>query len=241
MKSRNLVWSVVVFIFTGSLVSGDDAPPAKATVTADQQAAFATNPVIKKANAAFEAEMKTAETVFSASKRKATEKRLAVYREQLKTFTKSGDFDRAMACKAAIDGIETNPSETSVNRPRPKDVVRFEGHTYALIREPATWHMAKRRCEEMGGHLAFVKGGKEYGFLYKLCGKTRAYLGASDEEQEGQWRWLDGTLWTPNPWETDNGGTTMAPQHYMSLDGGRNVMDDIGGSERLAYICEWDD
>lgn len=234
--SRLLFWPTVICVLVGSLVSGDDPPSTKTSVSAEQHAAFDADPVVKKANAAFEAEMKLVESVYFTAKRKATEKRLAVYRAQLKAFTKAGDFDKAMACKAALES-----SGLDFSRPQPKDLVKFDGHTYALITEPATWYVAKRRCEEMGGHLAYCKSGKEYAFLYKMSGKNSIYLGATDEEREGLWRWHDGTLWMPNTWETDNGGSgSLGPQHFLTLDGNRNVLNDVSGSERLPYICEWD-
>ena len=219
-----------------SFVAGEDVPSAKPTATAEQRAALESIPAIKKANATFSVDIKTAETNYASAKRKASEKRLAAYRDQLKSLTKAGDFDKAVACKAIIEEIESNES-VSTARPRPKDTVKFDGHSYALIEEPATWHVAKQRCEEMGGHLAFVKGGKEYGFIYKLAGKNRVYLGATDEEREGHWKWTDGTPWMSNPWEVDNAGGNS---HYLTLDGQRNVLDDYP-IDRLQYVCEWDD
>src|SRR5262249_616059 len=92
---------------------------------------------------------------------------------------------RPGAAKAA------RPAET---RPRPKAAQKFNGHSYAVITEPATWHGARRRCEEMGGHLATPETPAERDFLLKLVrdAKTSAWFGATDEEVEGEWVWVTG-------------------------------------------------
>ncbi len=232
---RKVSLVAIACIFVGSLVSGDDEPKAIAPLTAEQNAVLEADPFLKKASVTFNAEMLAAESAFLAAKQKAAEKRLGVYRDQLKAFTKAGDFEKAVACKAAIDILEAAGLDGSL--PRPKDAVKFGGHTYALIKEPATWHVAKRRCEIMGGHLAYVKGAKELEFVGKLAGQNVAFLGATDEEHEGDWRWLDGSKWTPKPREADNDKGT---QHVLSWDGTRKRLDDTYSCDRMPYVCEWD-
>jgi hypothetical protein len=68
--------------------------------------------------------------------------------------------------------------------------------TYKVIKEKIGWHEAVRRCEELGGRLAHVKTPHQQHFLIGevLDENSGQYLwlGASDEEEEGEWHWLDG-------------------------------------------------
>ena len=194
-----------------------------------------TDPTLKAANASFESEMRVAENTFTNNKRKLEARRLSIYQDQLKNFTKAGDFDRAVACKAAIEhlgGTGLTPKEN-----RPKDSVRYDGHEYALIKEAVTWHVAKRRCEMVGGHLAFVKNKKDLSVIIRLAGHHDVWLGASDEEKEGEWKWTDGTRWVPFNNNFDN---FHEVQHHLMFVGRNGTFDDGNAGVRVFYICEWD-
>lgn len=193
------------------------------------------DPTLKSADAAYEADLKSAQSVFMTAKRKIEEKRLSVYQERLKDFTKAGDFDRAVACKAAIENLDG--IAVTIKDDRPKDAFRFDGHEYALIRERVTWHVAKRRCEMMGGHLAFAKTKKEFSAILRVIGHEIAWLGASDEEKEGEWKWIDGTKMTPFRSNFDNHKET---QHHLMVVGRNGDMDDGNAGSREFFMCEWD-
>ena len=141
---------------------------------------------LKNAESTFSAELKSAEMVYVAMRQKASAKRLSVYREKLKSFTKAGDFDKAVACKSAIESIEASGIEGSY--PRPKDVVKYDGHRYGLVKEAATWHVAKKRCEMMGGHLVTLDSKGEIEWLENFCrmNKTTCWIGAHRRRSGGR-------------------------------------------------------
>ena len=122
-------------------------------------------------------------------------------------------------------------------QPRPKETVGLGGHSYALIEESMTWHLAKKRCEMMGGHLAFAKGKSEIALIARIAGKRDVWLGASDEEHEGDWRWLDGTKWRPRRELVDNWNGC---ENHLIWDAQRNRLNDFYGSYRIFCVCEWD-
>jgi hypothetical protein len=120
----------------------------------------------------------------------------------------------------------------------PKDAVRFGNHAFLLIKDPATWHVAKQRCEELGGHLAILRTQEELDFALNMCkagGVQSAWIGATDEVAEGKWKWVDGTDAVITGRTIDN---SREVEHYA------RVYIDVGFDDantlRLAYICEWD-
>ena len=165
----------------------------------------------------------------------AAERRLEGYRTALRAATRVGDFDKATKIKARI--VELEALGIGERSPRPKDVVKFNGHTYALIKEPATWHVAKRKCEEMGGHLVCCELPPEAGFIsQQVCKNVVAWVGATDEEQEGLWLWVNGIGWGPPPNYNDNAGGV---EHCLTWNG-VDRWNDAPCGMRLPFVCEWD-
>lgn len=185
-----------------------------------------------------EAVVTKAESDLAKARKAAAETRLKAYKERLAEVTKTGDFDKALTVKARIEQLEKDPESEPAKpskRPRPKDTVKFGGHTYALIKEPATWHVAKQRCEEMGGHLVCVNNKKESEFVAKLCGTQLTAIGASDELEEGSLVNVDGTA---SMFHTPPADSHLPLDHWVVWDGTRFVVWQAGG--RGAYVCEWD-
>ncbi len=138
---------------------------------------------------------------------------------------------------------------------------RFGFSTYKVIEEKIGWHEAVRRCEELGGRLAHVKTPHQQHFLMEEVlddNSGHLWLGASDEEEEGEWHWLDGSsmllyerqkfgvataeVYEPfsyegYQWFEDNRGRW---EHFLGLVDlkTRRQWRDI--SPPLAYfVCEW--
>jgi hypothetical protein len=201
-------------VFTLALIAADTDP-------------LATDKALQKADERYTAAVAKAQEDFNVLKAKENEKRLKAYKTALESATRAGNFDKATALKARIAEYEAGGA-----RPRPKDVVKFGGHSYALISDKATWHVAKRRCEEMGGHLVAIETAMEEQFVKQLCGQVTAWVGASDEDEEGIWKWVTGErielrIQSDNP--EDN-----------SLALYKQVWHDVTPGTRYAYICEWD-
>ena len=73
--------------------------------------------------------------------------------------------------------------------PRPADAKEFVGSFYKVFPEQMSWQQARDRCAALGGHLAIVKDYAHNQFLTDLvraAGKETAWLGATDEVDEGQ-------------------------------------------------------
>src|SRR5205085_2589938 len=118
--------------------------------------------------------------------------------------------------------------------------LKFGGHEYALITdEEVTWHVAKRICEEMGGHLVTLDNAEEEMAVRALCQKAgrSIWIGASDEEVEGQWRWVTGGSANELPKTVDNAPGTS---HHLSFFPDNGSWNDTLGGSRMAFICEWD-
>lgn len=161
---------------------------------------------------------------------KANTDRVKSLKAVLSEATKAGEFDALVALREKIAIAE----KEGTGRPKPKNIVKFGGHDYALIEDKVTWHVAKKRCEEMGGHLACLETAAEAEFVIRAAGDHTVWLGATDELTEGDWRWITGPKVT-YPMSLDNAGEV---DHWAALYHGA-VHDGTGGN-RWAYVCEWE-
>ena len=183
-------------------------------------------------------EITKADAEFVKVKAAAADVRLKSYREALVLATKSGNFDKAISLKSRIEELEKDPKSQPLKRSRPKDVVRFQGHSYALIKESVTWHIAKHRCEEMGGHLATGETPQQLAFLSEFCQSSgvQVWIGCS-RESDDTWRWLNGDAANLPGASLDNVGDIEFHLHW-NKDTKR--WNDAPAGWKFSYACEWD-
>lgn len=135
----------------------------------------------------------------------------------------------------AQGGVRVNPRPAP--QPIPKDAVPFKGHHYKVFEEQLTWHMAKQKCEEMGGYLACVADREEDAFLERLIVGS-AWVGGTDEASEGEWTWVDGTKITYSRWATGGGDNAHGGQNHIFYWADMG-WDDSQGDVRIRFVCEW--
>nr|DBA21572.1 TPA: hypothetical protein GDO54_018183 [Pyxicephalus adspersus] len=134
---------------------------------------------------------------------------------------------------------QRNPSDHGVVCPFCQSSWQFFGVScYILSSSAANWQESARWCRIQGGHLVVVSNLEEQNFLQDLVKET-TWIGLSDRDFEGDWRWVDGTpyaksdktsnLWMPN--QPDNLGNedcvTLSPgsgwkdekcfKHYQAI------------------------
>ena len=220
---------IICLVVNAAITLAQDTPPATPAVEPA---------VLQAAEDKYASEVSKAEAALAKVKREAAAIRLKAYKDRLTEITKSGDFNKALSFKARIDQLEADPESASSKpskKPRPKDTVKFGGHTYALIKEPATWHVAKQRCEDMGGHLVCLNSARESAFVASLCGITLTAIGVTDEVEKGKLVNVYGTIPVFDSAPVDS---RQPLDHWVSWDGSRFVVWQAGG--RGNYVCEWD-
>ncbi len=134
----------------------------------------------------------------------------------------------------------------------------FNGHTYEIVTTPMSWLRARDYAVSQGGYLAIVGSKAENDAIYAqvaslLSSAPRApdggdsayvWLGASDIDSEGNWKWVDGTGVTSGYTNWGVGAqATVEPDNYenqdamgMGLEGWpREVPNALG------YASQWND
>ncbi len=111
------------------------------------------------------------------------------------------------------------------------------GHRYYCSMDKAVWADAKAGAANIGGYLAVINDRKENEYLANFLVNQNAYIGLTDEGDEGNFKWLNNdpleyTNWAGNQPNNNNGN-----EHYGQLFyNGR--WSDIAGTDSLEYIVE---
>ena len=104
----------------------------------------------------------------SQNAKKATEQTQEEYEE----------VDKSGEKQSTDEDVEENVVKESLKDRIPNDAVEFNGNYYLVYSEGCYWKDAKKRCEEIEGHLATVTGQEEQDFIIGLIesqGNKRNY------------------------------------------------------------------
>lgn len=209
-------------------------------------------PAVKRVMDKAEATIRKNRKAYDEANQKALAEAEAELIKEADRLSKAGKPEEAVAVKKLAGGFQKDlvaKSETSepARQPRaPKGAVAWNGHKYMAVRNICRWHEARKACEEMGGYLVIIGTAEEQNALATLLtrsgmGRNSFWIGATDEEREGVWKWVDGSPvgWTNwNPREPNNVGG----EHYAEMVAGDNGRwNDLRLGETRWFICEWDE
>ncbi|XP_062393895.1 C-type lectin domain family 4 member M-like [Sardina pilchardus] len=88
----------------------------------------------------------------------------------------------------------------------------FSTHCYFFSTELRSWSSSRMHCLQQGGDLVLIDSVEEQEYLHRQTPQYRSpeyryWIGLSDEEAEGVWVWVDGSLpMQKSFWVTGSGG-----------------------------------
>ena len=119
----------------------------------------------------------------------------------------------------------------------------YEGHTYAVLDWVHTdnWYHAKALCERLGGHLPTITSEGENAFLRDLIqsGIETSYatfLGATDVETEGTWKWITGEEFMYSNWIENEPNNQNGRENYLVMDADSGMWNDVANSNAIRNV-----
>ncbi|XP_044202949.1 CD209 antigen-like protein E [Thunnus albacares] len=117
--------------------------------------------------------------------------------------------------------------------------VYFNGSFYYISSNIKTWNESRTDCLQRGADLVVVNSEEEQEFINQY--RMRIWIGLTDSEREGTWKWVDGTPLTtsfwiseePNDYEGRN--EDCVETRFFNEENGWN---DSICRERKLWICE---
>lgn len=125
------------------------------------------------------------------------------------------------------------------------DRLAFEGKQYQFFGGPVAWKEAKRRCEDMGGHLACPESSKENQFLWQIGQKATlpngraAWIGVYRDGKDQQWKFVSGMPVTASGWDGAANEIVGDAAAQLDLTGGAPKWLVARRDDRGPFICEW--
>lgn len=128
------------------------------------------------------------------------------------------------------------------------EVISYGGHTYARFEIVGTWETAEEFCERAGGHLAVVTSETEARIIQKLIENGTAsqyWLGATDKETEGKWKWVNAepfvwAHWAGSQPDNDSGNADEC-ENYLTVSRDYDYFwNDAASDAECGFILELD-
>ncbi|XP_077157417.1 C-type lectin domain family 4 member F-like [Paroedura picta] len=73
----------------------------------------------------------------------------------------------------------------------------YNGSFYSFSREDKPWQEAEEACRSHEAHLTSVTSREEMDFLVRESNGLSFWIGLTDQREEGNWTWTDGTKYSP--------------------------------------------
>lgn len=158
----------------------------------------------------------------------------------------AGSNKNVYMCEWEAEDISAIRSNYSIVNSAKKSIFNgamiYNGHIYKVFTEFRSWNDAKTYCESLGGHLATVTSAEEDAALYSYLvrtGEQNCYLGATDAQTEGVWKWVTGERWDYANWKPAEPNGKKEQNwliYYNTIETGE--WDDSNGNKW--FMCEWD-
>ncbi|KAM6955130.1 C-type lectin domain family 4 member E-like [Lycodopsis pacificus] len=75
----------------------------------------------------------------------------------------------------------------------PEGWMMFYSSCYLLSTRSGSWEESRKDCRDKGADLVIIDSLREQEFLSSIVVKDRTWIGLSDRDDEGTWKWVDGT------------------------------------------------
>nr|XP_055064547.1 CD209 antigen-like protein E [Misgurnus anguillicaudatus] len=112
--------------------------------------------------------------------------------------------------------------------------IYYQSSLYFISSEKKNWTESRRYCRERGADLIIINNKEEQDFV-KNAGIQQIWIGLSDSDEEGRWKWVDGSTLSSSFWgpgEPNGGRRENCVESYPS------EWNDISCNKALKWICE---
>ncbi|XP_037620618.1 CD209 antigen-like protein B [Sebastes umbrosus] len=118
--------------------------------------------------------------------------------------------------------------------------ITFGSSCYLVVTSRKNWRDSRTFCQGKASDLAIISSLQEQTFISSL--NQDYWIGLTDEESEGEWKWVDRTVPTEKYWrkdgQPDNYGSQGEDCAEISDIDGTYTWNDLPCSSSVMFICE---
>ncbi|XP_073730324.1 uncharacterized protein [Misgurnus anguillicaudatus] len=82
--------------------------------------------------------------------------------------------------------------------------IYYQSSLYFISTEKKSWTESRRYCIERGADLIIINNKEEQDFFKNRSETDSIWIGLSDSDEEGRWKWVDGSTLTTSFWDRAN-------------------------------------
>ncbi|XP_025999988.1 CD209 antigen-like protein C [Astatotilapia calliptera] len=123
------------------------------------------------------------------------------------------------------------------NKKCPGGWTRFNHSCYLLSESSGSWDAAVKDCRDRGTYLVVIDFPEEQNFLSTIT-IEEAWIGLNDKEQEGTWKWVDGTPLSLTYWAEAQPDDSGGKEDCVHVRKDKKSWNDLSCSTSLKWICE---
>uniref|UniRef100_A0A7N6FJM3 C-type lectin domain-containing protein n=1 Tax=Anabas testudineus TaxID=64144 RepID=A0A7N6FJM3_ANATE len=119
----------------------------------------------------------------------------------------------------------------------------FRCSCYFLYEGSGSWTKGRQDCRDRGADLVVIDSDEEQSFLSEFT-NMNTWIGLSDRDKEGTWKWVDGTPLTVKYWsapqpDNGNGDPQFGEEDCVHIrEAGTSSWNDLSCEASLPWVCE---
>ncbi|MGH0153776.1 UNVERIFIED_CONTAM: hypothetical protein FKN15_025266 [Acipenser sinensis] len=140
------------------------------------------------------------------------------------------------------EGAVVRGLDTADSKPGPRGYQHsgswnlFNGAFYYFSKENKVWKEARTFCQSQNSDLAVINSEEELKYLQDKGPANELWLGLSDSDEEGTWKWLDGRVVEKRLWHKGEPNNYQNNEDCGLLTNG--LLNDLTCQAKLHWICE---
>ncbi|KAL3969677.1 voltage-dependent calcium channel L type alpha-1F [Sarotherodon galilaeus] len=155
---------------------------------------------------------------------------------QLSSMTEERDLLKADLTEMTKE-LEKLQSLFNQKKTCPAGWSKFCCSCYLLSESSDSWHSARKHCTDQGADLVVIDSPEEQNFVTSFTEKW-TWIGLNDIEQEGTWKWVDGTPLTLQYWASGQPDDLWLSEDCAHIRYQGGSWNDERCENSLQWVCE---